>query len=203
MSEHIEQLRTLFQHFKAVGLRAHPAKTIAAANCIPYLGHLISAYDLRPDSYKVAAMQSLQPPNCLKRLQAHLGLFNYYRVYIPDFSRIAQPLYALLRKGVAYVWGDQQQAAYKQLQQALTSPDAVLAQPDRNKPFHLFTDWSKAGIAAILNQYDDQGNPRMVACLSRSLNNAESNYPSWNTRISFPNPNSSQSIPIPGNLRIE
>lgn len=182
MEEHVQQLQQLLQHFQKVGLRAHPAKTIVATDCLPYLGHLVTAEQLRPDPAKVAAMVALQPPDSIKRLQAHLGLFNYYRCYVPYFAHCAQPLYKLLQKGAQFVWTDEQQQAYNKLKQALTVPGLALQQPVRpteQRRFRLYTDWSISGIAAVLNQQDGQGNEYMVACVSRSLNDAEKHYPAW------------------------
>jgi hypothetical protein len=178
MDEHISQLDQLLQHFHSVGLRVHPAKTVVAAQTVGYLGHLISAQDLRPEEAKVAAIQSLQAPTAVKKLQAHLGLFNYYRCYVPDFSIIAQPLYQLLKKGVEFAWSDRCQQAYDALKQALCKPGLALRQPVDDAPFHLYVDWSTHGISAVLNQKQD-GKEYMVACASRSLNPAEQNYPAW------------------------
>lgn len=91
--EHIDQVDRLLKRFIAVRLRAHPSKTVVAAEKLGYLGHLVSASVCQPEEAKVAAIQALQAPNTVKRLQAHLGLFNYYRCYVPDFAQIAQPLY--------------------------------------------------------------------------------------------------------------
>eukprot|EP00775_Hariotina_reticulata_P002868 gene2868-biopygen4480 len=101
---HLQQLDLLFKHFVKVGLRAHPAKTVVAAQTIGYLGHLISATECQPEEAKVAAIKALEPPTSVKRLQAHLGLFNYYRAFVPGFSRIAQPLYKLTAKDVVWEW---------------------------------------------------------------------------------------------------
>lgn len=179
MEEHLQQLQQLLQHLQQVGLRAHPAKTIVATDCLPFLGHLVSGGELKPDPAKVAAMAALQPPDSVKRLQAHLGLLNYYRCYIPCFANMAQPLYALLRKGAQYLWGSEQDEAYRKLKAALTQPGLALQQPDPHQSFILYTDWSSTGIAAVLNQQDQQGQERLVACVSRSLNDAERNYPAW------------------------
>eukprot|EP00878_Enallax_costatus_P000909 GHUV01001039.1.p1 GENE.GHUV01001039.1~~GHUV01001039.1.p1 ORF type:complete len:2125 (+),score=442.77 GHUV01001039.1:122-6376(+) len=179
LDQHIEDMRRLLKHFKSVGLKAHPAKTVVGAQTIGYLGHLVSANQLQPEEAKLAAIKALQPPTSLKRLQAHLGLFNYYRCYVPNFSRIAQPLYQLLQKGAQYLWSDNCQKAYDNLKQALCTPGVALRQPDDSLPFHLYVDWSNNGIAAVLNQRQQDGTEYMVACASRSLNPAEKNYPAW------------------------
>jgi hypothetical protein len=179
MEEHIQQLDQLLTHFAKAGLRAHPAKTILAVDCLPYLGHLVTATELRPDPAKVAAMQALQPPTNVKRLQAHLGLFNYYRSYIVGCSRIAEPLYALTKKDAVWQWGDTEQQAYDQLKAALTTPGLALKQPNPELPYRLYTDWSCSGIAGLLNQVYPDGSEHLVACVSRSLNQSERNYAAW------------------------
>ena len=180
LDDHISDLRKLLSHFHSVGLRVHPAKTVVAAQTIGYLGHLVSATECKPEEAKIAAIKALQPPTSLKRLQAHLGLLNYYRCYIPTFSRIAvQPLYKLLQKGAKYIWDSDCQSAYDELKDKLCTPGVALRQPVDNLPFHLYVDWSNSGIAAVLNQKHEDGKEHMVACASRSLNPAEKNYPAW------------------------
>ena len=98
---------------------------------------------------------------------------------MPEFSRVAQPLYQLLQKGAEYVWSSECQQAYDELKQSLCKPGLALRQPVDGLPFHLYVDWSTTGIAAVLNQREDDGNEYMVACASRSLNPAERNYPAW------------------------
>ena len=177
--EMLLNLRKLLQHLQKVGLRLHPAKTIVAADCLPYLGHLVSADECRPEPAKIAGIQALPRPTTLKQLQAQLGLFNYYRCYVPEFSRIAQPLYQLLQKGASFTWSEAAQQSYDSLKAALCTPGMALRQPVDNLPFHLYVDWSSNGIAAVLNQKAADGTEYMVACASRSLNTAEQNYPAW------------------------
>jgi len=177
-SAELDQASVLSILSRLVGVRI-AAKTVVAAETIGYLGHLISATACQPEEAKVAAIKSLSPPTTVKRLQAHLGLFNYYRVYVPEFSRIAQPLYRLTAKDAVWDWTDECQQAYDQLKSALCTPGLALRQPDPNRPFHLFTDWSQTGLAAVLQQKADDDSHYLVACASRSLNAAEQNYPAW------------------------
>ena len=50
-----------------------------------------------------------------------IGLFSYFKEYIPNFAQIAHPLTELTRKGVPekIPWGDKEQAAFDQLKTLL------------------------------------------------------------------------------------
>jgi hypothetical protein len=174
--EMYDNLQTMLRHLQGVGLRLHPAKTIVCADCLPYLGHLVSATHCKPEPAKIAGIRALPVPTNLKQLQAQVGLFNYYRCYVPTFSQKAQPLYCLMQKGAAYVWSEEAHQSYNSLKDALCTPGLALRQPDDHLPFHLYVDWSNQGIAAVLNQKETDGREYMVACASRSLNAAEKNY---------------------------
>lgn len=77
------------------------------------------------------------------------------------------------------MWGEEQELAYAQLKRALTVPGLVLRHPDPANTYHLYTDWSVKGIAAVLNQRTPDGQEYMVACTSRSLNEHEARYEAW------------------------
>eukprot|EP00775_Hariotina_reticulata_P015177 gene15177-biopygen2069 len=166
---HLRQLDVLFKHFVKVGLRAHPAKTVVAAQTIGYLGHLISATECQPEEAKVAAIKALEPPTSVKRLQAHLGLFNYYRAFVPGFSRIAQPLYKLTAKDVVWEWIEACQQAFDGLKDVLCTHGLALRQPaDPFRPFHMFTNWSQTGLAVVLQQKTDDDTQEPLLCAADS-----------------------------------
>ncbi len=54
---------------------------------------------------------------------------------------------------------------------------SIVAHPDFEKPFILYTDTSEKDIGAVLHQKDDQNKERIIACASRALNQHEKNYP--------------------------
>jgi hypothetical protein len=116
-------------------------------------------------------------PTDVHTLRSFIGLCNYYRIYVQDFSTIVHPLYALLKKDVVWTWSDEAQEAFNTLKEKL-SEFPILRRPNFNKVFILHTDWSALGIGAILGQLDEKGKEYVIAYASRS-NKVESNYSSY------------------------
>ena len=100
---------------------------------------------------------------------------SYYRRFIPNFSIVANPLFALTRKDAPFEWTKGCQSAFQQLKDALVS-SSVLAFPDFSQEFILETDASKEGLGAVLSQSQPSGGIRPIAFASRTLQVHEKNY---------------------------
>jgi hypothetical protein len=105
---------------------------------------------------KVVAILEMPNTTYVHTLRSFIGLCNYYRIYVQDFNTIAHPLYALLKKDVAWTWSDEAQEAFNTLKEKL-SEFPILRRPNFNKVFILHTDWSALGIGTILGQLDEKG----------------------------------------------
>ncbi len=55
---------------------------------------------------KIVAILEMPNPTNVHTLKSFIGLCNYYRIYVQDFNTIVHPLYALLKKDVAWTWSD-------------------------------------------------------------------------------------------------
>ena len=157
MAEHIIAVRDVLSRLHALGLRVHPEKSYFAAEAVEYLGHLLRPGEMSPMQAKVEAIRALPAPTSVAEWQSQRGLMGYYSGYIPGFSTIASVINDLTRKDVPWQWGPTHQAAFDQLKDALTTPGLALRHPDPDRPFILYTDWCKHGMAAILGQRDDTG----------------------------------------------
>ena len=79
-----------------------------------------------------------------------MRLFQYYKNFVPDFVRIATPIYKAMKKG-SFEWTESQQIAFDTLKNKMvTTP--VLAYPDYERPFILYTDTFYEGLGFILAQ---------------------------------------------------
>jgi len=118
--EHVVHVRKVLEALNNVGIKLHPDKSLFACDVVEYLGFNVSKYGLTPHEAKIAAMKALRPPSNVSEVRTVLGLMSYYRRFIRNFSATAAPLNALLAKGVAFVWGAEQQVAFDELKDALT-----------------------------------------------------------------------------------
>jgi hypothetical protein len=55
-----------------------------------------------PDASKVDAIREWKAPTTQKEVRRFLGFANYYRMFIPNYSKIATPLTVLTGKGVPF-----------------------------------------------------------------------------------------------------
>jgi len=72
-------------------------------------------------------------------LKSFIGLCNYYRIYVQDFSIIIHLLYALLKIDVAWTWSEEAHEAFDTLKEKL-SEFFILRRLDFSKVFILHTN---------------------------------------------------------------
>ena len=94
-------------------------------------------------------------PPCknLTDVRAFIGLCIYYRIWIRDFSVIAEPLFRLMKKDQDFEWQDDQQEAMDALKKSLT--EALALKPidyESSGQIVLSVDSSLQGWGAILQQ---------------------------------------------------
>ncbi|KAI5474168.1 hypothetical protein MNV49_007998, partial [Pseudohyphozyma bogoriensis] len=109
-----------------------------------------------------------------KGVRGFLGFANFYRRFILDYSRLAKPLYDLLKKDVPFIWSPACESAFADLKHRFTTAP-ILRHFDKDLPTRMETDASDFAIGAILLQcFEEQWYP--LAFISRTLNAAERNY---------------------------
>ena len=67
-----------------------------------FLGHVVSTSGVSVDLDKVEAMMSWERLKSVFEIRSFLGLAEYYRRFIEDFSRLEAPMTRLTRKEVKF-----------------------------------------------------------------------------------------------------
>ena len=175
VDQHIKDLTEIFDRLRMANLTAKPSKCTFATNSVKYLGHILSSKGVLPNPEKIEAVADFPVPKTQKQVRAFLGLANYYRRFIKNYSTISAPLNALLKKGATVDWSTECMNAFNTVKQALVSPP-VLAYPDLNRDFVLTTDASSTAIGYVLSQVNESGEEHPISYGGRSLRGAEFKY---------------------------
>lgn len=169
--ELIENVRKVLDRLRQYNFKLNPQKCRFGYRELKVLGHICSAQGIRPDPASVEKVKKFPVPTNKKKLQAWLGLANYYRKFIPNFADIADPQYALLSKNAAFNWDDKCQQSFEKLKEALNTEPVMLFHPDTSKKFEVCTDASSYALGAVLEQ---EG--RVASYASKTLTPTERRY---------------------------
>ncbi|VDH95366.1 Hypothetical predicted protein [Mytilus galloprovincialis] len=161
-------------YFSCLDLRSGFYQTQISPKSRPYTATQSSNEGIAPDKSKIDAITQYPVPRKLKDLRAFLGLSGYYRKFVQNYAKIAAPLYALTKKNCEFVWSKECDSAFEHLKSALTSPP-ILAYPDYDRPFRVYTDASSFALGAVLCQ-EQSGQERVICYAGRALSKQEQNY---------------------------
>lgn len=173
--QHLVDLKEVLDRLESEGLSVKLEKCQFCRSELTFLGYNVTTDGVRPNKDKVKAVTDFVSPTNVKQVRQFLGLTSYYRRFINDYARHAEPLFALTRSDVPFKWSSECQAAMDFLKDKLTSAP-VLKFPDFSRPFFIHADACDIGLGAALMQRDDNGRDVVVAYASRSLHKAERPY---------------------------
>jgi transposase InsO family protein len=183
---HWRHLEAVFSALQQNGLVINPDKCLLACKSVDFLGHHLSASGIGPLPARVQAIADFPRPATVKQLQAFLGLFNFYRRFIPAAAKLVLPLTRSLRGGpkgaTLLVWSPAMAAAFQAARGAL-SFSAVLAHPVAGAELSLVTDASATHVGAVVQQRCRGQAWRPLGFFSAQLNKAEVNYSAFDREL--------------------
>lgn len=178
VDENLRILKKVFDRLIQYGLQIKLKKCHLIQSQIDYLGYVADARGIRPNDSHIVAIKNFPKPTNLKKLQACLGTFSYFRRFVAGFSRIAHPLTELLKKDAKFVFSPECEIAFEKLKSELMkAPILAIYQPDRETELH--TDASSHGFAGVLMQKQKDNKFHPVGYYSRKTSDAERKYHSF------------------------
>ena len=169
-AQHNYRLHEAMERSRKSNLSLNFEKIELKKSSIKFFGNVYTKDGVKPDPDKVAAINSLRPPETKSELKTFIGMVNYLQQFIPNLSQHTAPLREIEKKGVDFYWDVNMQNCFENIK-ALVATDVTLSYYDRSKPIVVQTDWSKQGIGAVLLQ---DGRP--VHYGSKALVNNEQDF---------------------------
>jgi hypothetical protein len=177
LKDHRKKVGQVLDRLGKAGLQVDIDKCEFETKKVKYLGYVIEAeVGLRVDPEKIMAIREWATPSSVKAVRGFIGFANFYRMFIPEFSDIAEPLTNLTKKDVPFHWNDRCDQAFEKLKELLiTAP--VLAHFDPDKETMVEADSSGHATGGLLLQKDQNGIWQPVAYHSKKHSPTEVNYP--------------------------
>ena len=164
---------------------SNPEKIQIDCEKVPFFGHTLSKDGIHPDKAKVELIQNWPIPENVKELQSFLGTVNYLSKFLAFLSDLHAPLHGLLKKDAEFTWTKTHTQTFNWLKEHV-SLDISLEFFDCSKPLYIEVDASKQGIGSVMLQPDMvarntstgdiPNNLRLIAYVSKTLSQTESNY---------------------------
>jgi hypothetical protein len=96
--DHLRTVEEVLLRLRKYGLKLNADKSIFGATTVQYLGYTINEAGVTLSTDKMAAIRDTRPPSNLKQIREFVGLANYFRFLIKDFSKMSAPMMALTKK---------------------------------------------------------------------------------------------------------
>ena len=181
---HLEKLSELLWRLESAGLKINAQKSKFCTDQIEYLGFYITTNGIKPVDTKVRAILDLDRPKNIKYVRKVLGMVKYYRDLWEKRSHVLAPLSDLIgehspkgkknkkkqKSTKKFVWTDEHEKAFLQMKK-IVSREVMLAYPNFNKKFVIYTDASNKQLGAVITQDN-----RPIAFYSKKLNKHQINY---------------------------
>ncbi len=182
--KHLEALEQVLLRLHQHHLKINLDKCLFGDRQVSYLGFTLTPEGIKPGEAKLKSIKQAEPPGNVKGIRSFMGLCNFFRHHIQDFSIIAAPLFKLTRQDSGYQLGPltkEALTAFQMLQNQLAE-QLTLAFPRHDQEYLLITNAylpdknSPGGLCANLAQRNHLGQIQIISHASRQLRENEKNY---------------------------
>lgn len=177
-ASHLELLKKLLNRLVECGLELKLSKCHFLQSSIDYLGYSADRKGIRPNDSHIKAVRDYPMPTNAREVHSCLGLFSYFRRFVPNFARISIPLLNLLRQNVPFRFDKECERSFFTLRDALLS-SPVLAIYNNERETEIHTDASSHGFGAVLLQRQADGKFHPVSYYSRRTTPTEARLHSF------------------------
>ena len=176
LAHHIDIIGKVLKQFKRENIKIRPQKMEIAKPQIEFLGVLWKQGTLNIPRARVQAFMDMKKPNTPKKVKSFVCAMSYYRRFIPKFADLAKPLMDISNvHPKQFKWLQIHEDAFNNMLEAIKL-NTSLNLPDPQKTFYVQTDASDVAGAGRIFQKDEEGNEKLLACVSRTFTKAERKY---------------------------
>ncbi|MEG0619293.1 MAG: reverse transcriptase domain-containing protein [Bacilli bacterium] len=171
--EHYTHLELILNKLQEANLFINLEKSEFLKEKIKFLGLEVCNGSIYIQKEQLERLMNIKCPSTIKELRRCLGVFGFFRKFIPNYAVITEPLTNRLRKQNFRI-GEIEIEALKNLKEEIKK-NYKLILPNFKEEFIIYTDSSNTHISGVLMQ-KKLNNEMPIKWISRKLSSPELNY---------------------------
>lgn len=176
LEEHNANLEKVLCRLREHNVVLNDKKCHFGAESVKFIGFRFSRDGISVEDDKLKAVQEFRTPENLLEVKSFLGLLNFSERFIWKRADKTENL-RMLAKSDTFYWTEIEEEEFQFLKNQALKSIQKLGYFNHVDETELYVDASPIGLGAVLVQYNSEGDPRIIACASKSLTPAEKKYP--------------------------
>ena len=174
VSEHLGDLRTIFEILKNYKLRLNAFKYSFGIRPGKFLGYMVTHRGIEVNPDQIKAINNLRSPRNPKEVQKLIEMAAALNRFISRSADRCRPFFLLINKWKGFEWIEECAIAYQQLKDYLTRPP-IMSSPKPDEVLFAYILVAPYAVSLVLILVDG-GVQRPVYYVSKSLHEAEVHY---------------------------
>lgn len=174
--EHDANLAVVLTRLRNHNVQLNKSKCVFSSQSVKFLGFILTAEGWMVEADKIDAIKNFRRPASCSEVKSFLGLVTFTDKFIVNRADKTERLRTLVNSDKFY-WTDEEEHEFNFLRNDALKTIRKLGYYSTTDMVELFVDASPAGLGAVVVQYNANGNPRIIACASKSLTATEKRYP--------------------------
>lgn len=127
--DHDNNLEWVLNQCKLNNVKLKLEKCIFAQQEVDYLGFRITGRSISPLKERVETLRADKPPRSKFELRSIIGRLNFYSRFIPNYSKLLEPLRELYKKNRDFQWLQNHQKVYEMIVNSLNEAEPQNLEP--------------------------------------------------------------------------
>ena len=172
----VENVEAVFQRFDDFNIKVNPKKMKLGLTKVECVGHVVDQEGIHFSRSKLDSVLNFKQPETAAQMKSFLGLANYFRDHIKNYSELSRPLSDMVsmnpyNRRKKLEWTPETLLAFDTLRLAIHECPKLFFLKTIGH-IHLYTDASDYGIGAYLTQIID-GKEYPIAFISKTLDKGQ------------------------------
>ena len=148
-SEHINDLRAIFEILRRHKLRLNAAKCSFGMGSGKFLGYVVTHHGIEVDPNQIKVIHDLQPPRNPKEVQKLTGMTTALNRFISRSADRCKPFFQLLHKWKGFEWTWSFSSAFQQLKEYLSQPP-IMSKPKKDEVLFAYIVVASHAVSLVL-----------------------------------------------------